>query len=71
MKKYNNLEKIRRSAGFTQIGLAKCLGVSKQYIWDIENGRRELSYKLAYKISVILKTTPDKIFLDDFRKNTN
>lgn len=48
--------------------LGSKLGKSKQYMWDIEAGRRTLSYKLAFKISKILGATPDELFLEDTKR---
>ena len=70
MKKYVNLEKLRRKKGITIVELAKRLDKSSQYIWDIEDGRRNLSYKMAFKISLILDVKPDDIFLDDYKKHS-
>lgn len=61
---------IRVKKGYTLESLAKKLGITKQYLWDIEDGRRTLSYKMAYKISVILEMSPDELFLDDHLKPT-
>lgn len=69
MKTYNKLASIRKEKGITQEELANAVGVSKQFIWDIEDGRRNLSYKLVFKISNVLETTPDKLFLDDYKKS--
>ena len=69
MKKYINLSIIRKEKGYTQEKLAEVLGVSKQFIWDIENGRREISDKLAFLISEILETKPDKLFWEDNKKS--
>lgn len=63
MKKYEKMYKRRRELGYTQKSLGQRLGLSKQYIWNIENGRKPLSYKLAYHISILLETTPDELFL--------
>ena len=68
MKTESNMAKIRKEKGYTQKELAKIIGVSKQYIWDIENGRRDLSYKLAFLISEVLGTKPDILFLDEYNK---
>lgn len=68
MKKFKNLERIRKSEGYSQKKLAQKLGISIQYMWGIENGEKTLSYKMAYKLSKVLKSTPDDIFLDDFKK---
>lgn len=68
MKKYKKLQALRTKKGYTLKILAKKLDVSKQYLWDIEDGRRTLSYKVAYKISSILETNPDTIFLEDHKR---
>ena len=60
---------LRVKKGYTLEGLAKKIGITKQYLWDLEDGRRVLSYKMAYKISVALGTTPDKLFLEDHLNN--
>ena len=44
------------------------LGITKQYVWDLEDGRKTLSYKMAFKISKILDSTPDDIFLKDHKR---
>ena len=69
MKKYKKMGELRVKKGYTLEGLAKKIGITKQYLWDLEDGRRVLSYKMAYKISVALGTTPDKLFLEDHLNN--
>lgn len=39
-------------------------GISKEYYWMIENGKRRLTYELAVKIANVFKSSPDYIFLD-------
>ncbi len=68
MKKYIKLKEMRLKNNYTLARLAKKLGITKQYLWDLEEGRRILSYKLAYKISTILNSKPDEIFLNDNKK---
>lgn len=68
MKTESNMAKIRKEKGYTQKELADIIGVSKQYIWDIENRKRDISYKLAFLISDILETKPDILFLDEYNK---
>jgi len=68
MKKYRKLQALRVKRGYTLKTLAQKLGISKQYLWDIEDGRRTLSYKMAYRISIILEECTDKIFLDDHKR---
>lgn len=68
MKKYVEMSKQRIKKGYTLENLGHKLGLTKQYLWDIEEGRRTLTYKLAYRISVLLDTTPDKLFLEDNKR---
>lgn len=68
MKKYKKLEEIRKSKKVTLQSLADSAGVTKQYMWDLEKGRRVLSYYMAYKIAIHLGTTPDELFLEDSKK---
>jgi len=68
MKKYKKLQAVRTNRRYTLKSLSKKLGVSKQYLWDIEDGRRVLSYKMAYKISEILDVDADIIFLEDHKR---
>jgi transcriptional regulator with XRE-family HTH domain len=43
----NNLLAIRQSEGISQVDFAKLLGISRQYLCDIEHGRRFVSPKMA------------------------
>ena len=54
MKRRTWLTQRRLEKGFTQIELAKKVGVSNQTISDIERGVRNPSPKLAMKISKVL-----------------
>lgn len=64
MKKFIEMQKARERKGLTLEVLAKKLGVSKQYVWDLENKRRVLSYKMAYRIAEILDSKPTDLFLE-------
>jgi putative transcriptional regulator len=46
--------------------MAKMLGISKPYYWQIENKKRRLYYSLAKKIASIFKLKPDDIFYEEF-----
>lgn len=51
----------RENAGWNQTELGKKLGAfTKQYISDIENGRREISKELAKKLSQVFKVPVDR-----------
>lgn len=58
-----NLKVQREKKHISYQNMADQLGVSFQYYWMIENGKRGLSYEMAVKIASILGTTPDNIFL--------
>lgn len=58
----NRLKKYRKSKGYTQVQLAEELGVSKDYISQIERGIKNPGFKLSNKISILLEQTVDEIF---------
>lgn len=62
------MQVMRTRKKYTLKKLGKRLGFTKQYMWDIEDGRKTLSYKMAYKISKVLETSPDDLFLDDYKR---
>lgn len=68
MKRYKKVARLRKKAGLTQKMMGNRLGISKQYVWDLEDGRKNLSYKLAFKIGKILDAKPDDIFLKDSKR---
>lgn len=58
------LKEMRTSARFTYQQVADEVGISKEYYWMIENGKRRLTYELAVRIANVFKSSPDYIFLD-------
>ncbi|MGO4498848.1 helix-turn-helix transcriptional regulator [Paenibacillus sp. 2RAB27] len=62
--KSNTLKQLREENDLTLQDMATKIAVSKPYYWQIENGKRRLSYELAVKISTVLGKTPDEIFLE-------
>lgn len=60
------LKKIRKENKFTHKFMSEMLNISKIYYWEIENGKKRLSYNLAIKIAEIFHMTPDELFYDDF-----
>jgi DNA-binding XRE family transcriptional regulator len=51
----------RMSRGYTQIKLGKMLGgLTRQYVSDIEKGRRSISKEVAKKLAEIFNTSVDK-----------
>ncbi|CAI9395888.1 hypothetical protein BACSP_04194 [Bacillus sp. T2.9-1] len=62
----NTLRIIRKQYGYTYQMMADKLGITKSYYWQIENGKRGLSYEQAVQISSIFSKTPDEVFLPDY-----
>ena len=59
----NRIEEIRNERGMRQEELAKLLGVSRQTISSLENGRYNPSIMLAYKIAKYFDMTIEEVFL--------
>lgn len=60
-----NLKRIRETERKTYQEVADAIGVSKPYYWQIENGKRRLSYELAVRIAAVFNKKPDDIFLPE------
>ena len=61
-KKYE-LEEIRKERGIRQEDFAKEMGVSRQTISSLENGRYNPSIMLAYKIAKYFDMTIEEVFV--------
>ena len=59
----NKIEEIRRERGILQEELAKALGVSRQTISSLENGRYNPSIMLAYKIAKYFGMIIEEVFV--------
>ena len=59
----NRLEEIRKSKGIRQEQLAAALGVSRQTIGSLENGRYNPSIILAFKIARYFNLSIEDIFI--------
>ena len=59
----NKIENIRKEQGILQDEMAKALGVSRQTISSLENGRYNPSIMLAYKIAKYFEMTIEDIFV--------
>ena len=59
----NRIEEIRRIKGIRQEELAKMLGVSRQTISSLENGRYNPSIFLAFKIARLFEMSIEEIFI--------
>ena len=59
----NKIVQIRQERGIKQDELAKALGVSRQTISSLENGRYDPSILLAHKIAKLFGMTIEEIFV--------
>ena len=59
----NNLRVLRAMKRITQEDLASSLGVTRQTIHAIENGKYNPSLELAFKIARYFETTIEAVFL--------
>ena len=59
----NRIEEIRSEHGIRQEDFAKAIGVSRQTISSLENGRYNPSILLAYKIAKYFDMTIEDVFL--------
>ena len=59
----NRIEKLRTDRGIRQEELARELGVSRQTISSLENGRYNPSILLAHKVAVFFGLTIEDVFI--------
>ena len=59
----NKIEEIRKEKGIRQEEFAKSMGVSRQTISSLENGRYNPSIILAYKIAQYFDMTIEEVFI--------
>ncbi len=59
----NRIEAIRKDRGIRQEEFAKALGVSRQTISSLENGRYNPSIQLAFKIARYFGMTIEDVFI--------
>ena len=59
----NRIETIRKERGILQDEMAKAMGVSRQTISSLENGRYNPSIMLAYKIAKYFGMTIEEVFV--------
>ena len=61
----NRLKELRSASKITQQDLGKKMGVSRQTIIAIENGKYDPSLPLAFKISVFFRKKIEEIFFPE------
>ena len=59
----NNIEEIRKERGIRQEEFARSMGVSRQTISSLENGRYNPSIMLAHKIAKYFGMTIEEVFI--------
>ena len=59
----NRIEEIRKERGIRQEDLAHAMGVSRQTISSLENGRYNPSILLAYKIASFFEMKIEDVFM--------
>ena len=59
----NRIEEIRKEKGIRQEDFAKSMGVSRQTISSLENGRYNPSITLAYKIAKYFEMSIEEVFV--------
>ena len=59
----NRIEEIRKERGILQEDMAKAMGVSRQTISSLENGRYNPSILLAYKIAKYFAMAIEEVFV--------
>lgn len=68
---YIKLKQLRHKKGYTTRDMAEMIGISKAFYCQIENNKRNLSYRMAVKIADVFKMKPDAIFYDDFKETVS
>ena len=63
-----NLIKLRMEKGLSYAQMAKLLDINKTFYWQIEHGKRRLSYNMAFNIARVFGLKPDDIFYEYYKK---
>ena len=59
----NKIKEFRKEKGITQDELALAVGVTRQTVISLENGRYNASLQLAHKISKYFGKTIEEVFI--------
>lgn len=62
---YSKLRRFRLEKGFSAGKMGDYLGISRAFYWQIERGKRRLSYEMAINIAKIFNVKPDYLFYED------
>ena len=66
-----NLKRLRTKAGFSQLSLANTVGLTHNFINDIENGKKWVSPKTIAKLSNSLEVDPYEFFIPPYDLDEN
>ena len=58
----NNIKTLREARGWSQAELGSMVGVSRNSIISIENGRFDPSLPLAFKLALLFSLTIEEVF---------
>ena len=58
----NYLKKLRKLKRITQKELSEAIGISRQYLSDIENMKKQPTIKIAFDCARILEVSIDSLF---------
>jgi len=61
----NTLKELRTEAGWSQVTLGEKLGVSRQTIIALENGKYDPSLKLAFSLAKVFQRKIEDIFKNE------
>ena len=61
----NRLRVLRAERGWSQVDLAEVLGVSRQTVNALENGRYDPSLPLAFRIGKTFGLPIEQVFIDE------
>ena len=59
----NRIKELRKKNGITQEDLGSTVGVTRQTIISLENGKYNASLQLAYNIAKYFKVTIEDVFI--------
>ncbi len=59
----NNIEQKRKEGGMTQQALAAAVGVSRQTIISLENGKYSPSIELAFRLARLFEASIEELFI--------
>ena len=62
------LKELRISKNLTVNEMARLIGISPTYYWQIENKKRRMYYELSIKIAKVFDKKPDEIFYEEYNK---